>query len=158
MPRSQRRWQSDSDHLELNLTPLLDVVLQLITFFMMLVHFGTQIEAAETEVRLPVAPAALPAAGLGDDQLVVTINAAGDLMVDGRTLEPEQADRWWANQADRRLAGAEAIGSSATELPTQVVVRADRNATYGAVRSTLSTAQRVGFARFTLVVLRPEDR
>ena len=25
-----------------NLTPLLDVVLQLITFFMMLVHFGTQ--------------------------------------------------------------------------------------------------------------------
>ena len=29
-----------------NLTPLLDVVLQLITFFMMLVHFGTRLEGA----------------------------------------------------------------------------------------------------------------
>ena len=31
---------------QLNLTPLLDVVLQLITFFMMLIHFGTKIEGA----------------------------------------------------------------------------------------------------------------
>ena len=29
-----------------NLTPLLDVVLQLITFFMMLVHFGTRLEGS----------------------------------------------------------------------------------------------------------------
>ena len=29
-----------------NLTPLLDIVLQLITFFMMLVHFGTRLEGS----------------------------------------------------------------------------------------------------------------
>ena len=43
-----------------NLTPLLDVVLQLITFFMMLVHFGTRLDSATKAVRLPLAPAALP--------------------------------------------------------------------------------------------------
>ena len=48
----------------LNLTPLLDVVLQLITFFMMLIHFGTKLEGATKAVRLPVAPAALPGADL----------------------------------------------------------------------------------------------
>ena len=34
-----------------NLTPLLDVVLQLITFFMMLIHFGSRLEGATKAVR-----------------------------------------------------------------------------------------------------------
>ena len=42
---------------ELNLTPLLDVILQLITFFMMLVYFGSRIEGEAKSVRLPIAPA-----------------------------------------------------------------------------------------------------
>ena len=36
-----------------NLTPLLDVVLQLITFFMMLIHFGNKLEGESTAIRLP---------------------------------------------------------------------------------------------------------
>ena len=64
MPRRDRQG-GDPYRLDMNLTPLLDVVLQLITFFMMLVHFGTQIEAADREVRLPVAPAALAGAAVG---------------------------------------------------------------------------------------------
>ena len=50
---------SPSHSLNPNLTPLLDLVLQLITFFMMLIHFGNQLEGETRAVRLPVAPAAL---------------------------------------------------------------------------------------------------
>ena len=67
MPR--RRRTATSSVLNPNLTPLLDVVLQLITFFMMLVHFGTRLEGATKAVRLPVAPAAFPGSDLTFDRL-----------------------------------------------------------------------------------------
>src|SRR5215213_2045421 len=97
----------------LNLTPLLDVVLQLITFFMMLIHFGTKLEGATKEVRLPLAPAALPGSDLGIDRLVAAIDRDGRLRVDGETLEGRAAQTWWAEQARRRLAGQETLGGHA---------------------------------------------
>jgi biopolymer transport protein ExbD len=137
-----------------NLTPLLDVVLQLITFFMMLVHFGSRLEGATKAVRLPSAPAALPGADLAMDRLVVLIDAAGRLLEGGRVLEGPAADAWWADQATRRRAGQETLGGSVAELSTVVIIRADRSASYGMIRRTLSRAQERGFAHFSLVVLR----
>jgi biopolymer transport protein ExbD len=144
------------ERLDPNLTPLLDVVLQLITFFMMLVHFGTQIEGATRSINLPVAPAALPSGDLTLDHLVVGLDARGRLVSEGGAREGAAADSWWSEQAGKRRAGLAAIGRSAAELPTFVVLRADRSLPYGQVRRTLQTAQRLGFAHFTLVVLREQ--
>ncbi len=155
MPSEHRR-RANLNHLELNLTPLLDVVLQLITFFMMLVHFGTKIEAAERDVRLPVTPAALPGPELLDEAIVVTIDESGDLVVGNRALRGDQARQWWQDQASIRFRGATTLGIGIEELPTRIIVRADRTATFGDVRSMLATAQEVGFARFSLVVQRRE--
>jgi biopolymer transport protein ExbD len=137
-----------------NLTPLLDVVLQLITFFMMLIHFGSRLEGATKAVRLPSAPAALPGADLAMDRLVVVIDAGGRLLVDGRALEGPAAEAWWAEQAARRRAGQETLGGSVEELSTVVIIRADRSASYGTIRRTLRRAQDRDFAHFSLVVLR----
>jgi biopolymer transport protein ExbD len=140
--------------LDPNLTPLLDVVLQLITFFMMLIHFGTQIEGSTVLVRLPTAPAALPGTDMGLDRLSVAIDRRGRLVVEGVAREGPAAETWWAEQARQRRAGLAIVGRPPTELPTVVVLRADRDAAYGTVRRVLETAQRLGFAHFTLVVLR----
>jgi biopolymer transport protein ExbD len=140
-----------------NLTPLLDVVLQLITFFMMLVHFGTRLEGSTKSVRLPLAPAALPGSDLTFDRLSVVIDARGRLLVAGRPLAEEAAAAWWTAQAKTRRAGLETLGrpgSTAGDLPTVVVVRADRAASYGMVRRALAAAQEKGFVHFSLVVLR----
>jgi biopolymer transport protein ExbD len=140
-----------------NLMPLLDVVLQLITFFMMLVHFGTRLEGATKAVRLPVAPAALPGSDLTFDRLGVMMNAQGQLLVGGRALDDEAASAWWADQAKTRRAGLENLGGPAAandNLPTVVILRADRAASYGSVRRALAEAQDKGFAHFSLVVLR----
>ncbi len=40
------------------------------------------------------------------------------------------------------------------ELPTLVVVRADKEASFGTVRGLLVAAQEAGFARFSLIVMR----
>jgi biopolymer transport protein ExbD len=140
-----------------NLTPLLDVVLQLITFLMMLVHFGTNLEESNKAIRLPVAPAALPGSDLTFDRLTVVLNARGQLIAAGRVLDDDAATKWWANQAKMRIAGLKALSDPsrvAVELPTIVILRADRAVSYGAVRRTLAEAQGRGFVHFSLVVLR----
>src|SRR4051812_45387211 len=139
---------------QLNLTPLLDVVLQLITFFMMLIHFGAKIEGATASIHLPTAASALPGGDLGLDRLIVGVDARGRLIAEGGAMEGPSADAWWADQARRRLAGMAALRVRAAELPTVVVVRADKAAPFGSVRGLLTTAQEKGFARFPLVVLR----
>src|SRR3954451_3212009 len=98
MPRFRR----STNVLNPNLTPLLDVVLQLITFFMMLVHFGSRLEGADRNVRLPVAPAALPGSDLTFDRLAVSLDARGGLRAGGKVLEGAQASAWWAEQARAR--------------------------------------------------------
>src|SRR5690348_8347012 len=160
MPR-RRYLRSSTAALNPNLTPLLDVVLQLITFFMMLVHFGTRLEGATRAVRLPVAPAALPGSDLAFDRLSVVLDARGRLEAGGQWLDEEAATAWWARQARARQAGLETLkdpAAASDELPTIVIVRADRSASYGAVRRTLAVAQEQGFAHFSLVVLRRPGR
>lgn len=161
---------SPSSTLNPNLTPLLDLVLQLITFFMMLVHFGNQVEGETRAVRLPVAPAALPGGDLALDRLIAAIDAKGALLADGRSLQGDEAAAWWRRQADARREGLELLQPNpderpaglpptavAEELPTVVILRADREASYGAVRRTLTEAQAQGFANFSLVVLNREE-
>ena len=110
---SRRSRTATSSVLNPNLTPLLDVVLQLITFFMMLVHFGTRLEGATKAVRLPVAPAALPGSDLTFDRLAVAMDAQGRLLVEGHALDEEAASAWWADQAKTRRAGLETLGEPA---------------------------------------------
>jgi len=156
MPR-RRRDQSEAT-VNLNLTPLLDVVLQLITFFMMLIHFGSRLEGATKAVRLPLAAAALPGSDLAIDRLVAVIDARGALLVEGRTLEGKAAEAWWAEQATLRREGQEMLGGVVEDISTVVVVRADKDASYGTIRRTLATAQERGFAHFSLVVVRSRPR
>jgi biopolymer transport protein ExbD len=139
----------------------LDVVLQLITFFMMLVHFGANLEGATKTVRLPVAAAALPGSDLAFDRLGVEIDSRGRVLADGRPLDDQAASAWWADQAKARRSGLEMVGAQAVgddDLPTVVIVRADRAASYGAIRRALADAQDKGFAHFSLVVLRRRQR
>jgi biopolymer transport protein ExbD len=146
-----------------NLTPLLDMVLQLITFFMMLIHFGAKLEGSAKGIRLPVAPAALPGRDLAFDRLAVGLDVRGQLLIDDQPLDAEATRSWWANQARLRRAGLETLDASASvgageELPTLVILRADKDVSFGAVRGMLMEAQGRGFSQFSLVLLRRERR
>lgn len=141
---------------EPNLVPMLDVVLQLIVFFMMLVHFGTRLEGASLAVRLPSAPVALPGGEFALDRLLVVIDERGRLLdSQSRPIDPAAETTWWADQSARRRAGLKLLGEpDPAVLPTLVILRADRLAPFGAVKRVLATAQVHGFTRFTFVVLR----
>jgi biopolymer transport protein ExbD len=127
---------------------------------MMLIHFGTRLEELPQAVRLPLAPAALPSSELAVDRLSVTLDVRGQLWVAGQVFDERATPVWWAAQAKSRRAGIEALGwsnQSAVNLPTVVIVRADRGASFGMIRRTLAEAQDNGFAYFSLVVLRTRE-
>ena len=131
----------------------------------MLIHFGTKIEGASAAIRLPTTPAALPGGELGLDRLVVGVDAQGRLLADGESFEARNSAPWWAEQARKRHAGQASLSNTDRfapsterytpgELPTLVVVRADKEASFGTVRGLLTAAQEAGFARFSLIVMR----
>jgi len=88
------------------------------------------------------------------DRLAVAIDAQGRILAGDGARAGREASDWWAEQAQIRREGQKGLGGPAEELPTLVVLRADRAATYGAVRRALASAQEQGFAHFSLVVLR----
>jgi len=98
------------------------------------------------------------------DRLAVSLDRRGRLLAGQRVLSGAETPAFWAGQAKARRAGLELLpsdpnhpGPGAPDLPTVVIVRADRDVSYANLRRTLGEAQEQGFARFSLVVLRREE-
>src|SRR3954454_8339429 len=87
---------------EPNLTPLLDVVFQLITFFMLVINFSN--ENYDQRVRLPVAGSARPVEGddksAMEDRLVLNVDREGHLIMNGLVLTTTKALQEIKHQAD----------------------------------------------------------
>jgi biopolymer transport protein ExbD len=139
---------------EPNLTPLLDVVFQLITFFMLVINFST--ENYDKRVRLPVAETARPletSQEASEDKLVLNVDRDGHLLMGGEVQPLHKAIQTIKHQAalvklNLRAAGAkpDATGS----LPTTVVFRADKDATFASLISLIKACQDSGFRKFAL--------
>src|SRR5437773_1333609 len=62
-----------------NLTPLLDLVLQLIMFFMITVNF-VRVDQFDDQIKLPVATSATPLDASAEDLIFLNLNAKGELV------------------------------------------------------------------------------
>src|SRR5262245_65987269 len=69
---------------EPNLTPILDMVFQLITFFMLVINFKSA--SMDLDLKLPVVGSARPVEHEGEDLLVLNINSEGKLRVYGQLI------------------------------------------------------------------------
>src|SRR5690606_22633128 len=98
------------DKAEPNLTPMLDVVFQLMTFFIMVMNFSQ--DAFDERIRLPVAGSARPVEGTRAelDRLVLNIDRDGNLLFGGQVYDTESAKREIATQARLIRFGLETIG------------------------------------------------
>jgi len=140
---------------EPNLTPLLDVVFQLITFFMLVINFSN--DNYDQRVRLPVAGSARPAdPGEGvKDRLVLNMDKDGNLLLNGQTLDPEAAVKEIGIQADLvrltiNTGGKHKKIEPGQDLPTTLVIRSDRDTPFTQVYSLLTACQANGFRKFAL--------
>src|SRR3954468_14175169 len=116
---------------EPNLTPLLDVVFQLITFFMLVINFSS--ENYDQRVRLPVAGSARPVEDekrVSEDRLVLNVDRAGHLLLGGEGQPLNEAVKTIRHQADLVKLNLKAAGlkpDASGGLPTSIVFRADKD-------------------------------
>jgi len=139
---------------EPNLTPLLDVVFQLITFFMLVINFSN--ENYDKRVRLPVADSARPmedAQQVSEDRLVLNVDSEGHLLIGGEVQPLHQAIETIRHQASLVRLNLKAIGAKPDAtggLPTTIILRADRDVTFGTLMPLIKACQSNGFRKFAL--------
>ena len=139
---------------EPNLTPLLDVVFQLITFFMLMINFSS--DNYDRRITLPVAGSARPVEDdrqVEEDRLVLNIDKDGHLLMGGEVQTIHQATQTIRHQAELIKLNLKAAGKKTDttgSLPTTVVLRADRDTTFSSLLGLIKACQSHGFRKFAL--------
>jgi biopolymer transport protein ExbD len=137
---------------EPNLTPLLDVVFQLITFFMLVINFSS--ENYDQRVRLPVAESARPVEDeprVSEDRLVLNVDKDGHLLIGGEVQPLHKAIQTIKHQADLVKLNLKAGGVKADpsgSLPTTIILRVDRDATFSSLINLIKACESNGFRKF----------
>jgi biopolymer transport protein TolR len=117
---------------EINVTPLVDVMLVLLVIFMLTAPLLT------SAIRLDLPSAEAPPAAGAPIALTLALDAQGQLFLNDRPLTPEQLRE--------RLAAV-----ARTHPDTELQLRADQALAYGKVVEVMALAQKAGLSRIGFV-------
>jgi biopolymer transport protein ExbD len=141
---------------EPNLTPILDMVFQLITFFMLVVNFKSA--QLDMNLTLPVVASARPVdTGGQQDLLVLNVNRDGQLTVYNT---PKDIESYIAGEAHSSFLAAKRANPAlepGDELPTTIVIRADKSTPFSLLNRVIQVCQEHGFRSFSLKAMNRED-
>src|SRR5262245_8894237 len=141
---------ASNDGVEINLIPMIDIVIQLITFFLMLVNFDESNN--DERVRLPIADLAKPSEMLVEEMLILNVNKLGEvnvgiggdvvLDVDSEAFREHMIKE--ARAAEKSMQQAKRdikrIGGR-PQLWTTVMIRADRDVEYERIQRMMRVCQ-----------------
>src|SRR3954447_10606392 len=142
------------DGVDVNLTPLLDLVLQLIMFFMITVNF-VRVEQFDDAIHLPVSGTAIPLDMGAEDFVFLNLDGSGQLVgtLSNMMLDtPEKLKVFLMREKEGIERSARARGAVG-EIKIVVVLRADKDARYRDVWDKLDSCQRAGFKHVQLRVM-----
>ena len=141
---------------EPNLTPMLDLVFQLITFFMLVTNFKAR--DLDLSLKLPVVGSARPVDTQGTEELLVlNVDSEGILKVFDIPREPVS---YIAIEAKMSRAAAKRENPKFKpddDLPTTVVIRADKKTSFSKLNLVIKACQDKGFRKFALKALDRPD-
>ena len=131
-----------------NLVPLLDLVFQLIMFFMICVNFvGEQVNA---DIQLPSSQSARPMEKAEVDVLFLNLDAKGDVHVPGEAkplTTPAAVQAYLRRQHGDAGRLAVQRGDKTGKVNTTIIIRADRNSTYLQVFQLMLWCRDVGYRK-----------
>lgn len=131
---------------EPNLTPMLDMVFQLVTFFMLVINFKGA--SMDMSLKLPVLGSARPLEYRGRlEPMMLNINTKGKVQAFGQTIEIEP---FIANEARLLKLQLEVQGDKGKEFPVPVIIRADKNVKFKQLNHIIETCQKSGYRQFSL--------
>lgn len=136
-----RRGQRNEEP-EINLIPLIDVVLVIIIFLMLTTTFS---KVSGLEINLPAAEA--ESSATPPNEIVVAITAGGEVMINRQTvLQPTVG----------AISAALQQASGGSQGEPVVVINADAKAAHQNVIDVMQAAQRAGLAHVTFATQAPE--
>jgi biopolymer transport protein ExbD len=143
-----------SEEADVNLTPLLDLILQLIMFFMITVNF-VRVDQFDESIHLPVATTAMPLDNSAEDWIFLNMNASGQLVGNLSTfvLDTPQKLKVHLMHEKESLERAAKNRGKTGEIKIIVILRADKNCTYTDVWSCLNSCQLAGFKYWQMRVM-----
>ncbi len=127
------------------------MVFQLITFFMLVINFKTA--EMDLNLKLPVVGSARPVEGQ-EQLLILNIDKDGELRIYGATEKNVEA--YIAMEAQADLLAARVKNPKLQpreELPTTVVIRADRSTPFSKLNRVIKACQDNGFRKFAMKAL-----
>lgn len=130
---------SRSDEPELNLVPLIDVLLMTLIFLVVTTSFSKE---TQLRIRLPEASAETK---VQENTIRVLIDAQGNFFL---------GDQQLANRSSSALRGAMSRAAGKLKDPV-IVIHADGKAPHGAVVKVMDAARKLGYTRLTFATQTP---
>jgi biopolymer transport protein ExbD len=131
--------------------PLLDVVLQLIMFFMITVQFVAR-DQFDTTIELPKAQIAAPLDQAAENWVFLNMDKDGKLLVRGGVLDPRKLREYVDGERKNLQETARILGRQG-DVNVVIVLRADKEARYHQIWEALDSCMKVGYQRWQLRVL-----
>ncbi len=135
---------------KLDMTPMIDIVFQLIAFFMLVINF-TKVDQNEL-IRLPASELAKPPEAPPESPITLQLTSQGSVIFGGeQTPRGQDAILWLRPRLLReRQIIARTPGRKVAEAT--IIIRADRNAETGKVQELMQLCQEraIGFQKFKL--------
>jgi biopolymer transport protein ExbD len=137
---------------EPNLTPMLDMVLQLVMFFMMVANF--KMEQANPDIQLPTSQSARPPEKTeGTAVLYLNVNKDGALdLKDGYPprKDPGAIKVYLDGEYKTALDKQASEGDNSGVAKTVVIIRGDMRSNFGAIYNVLQQARAAKFTKWQL--------
>ncbi len=133
--------RGEEEHLDVNITPLIDVVFLLLIFFMVTTTFNQQ---AELRVDLPEASSEEQA--LDVIPIEITIDTSGAFFVNGQSLAKNNANALFQS-LQKIVAG---------DKEKSVIIRADATTPHQAVVTAMDTVSKVGVSKLSIATSKPK--
>ncbi len=130
------------EELDVNITPLIDVVFLLLIFFMVSTTFER-----ESEIEIVLPQAAVNTAPTDEFSLQVTIDAEGTFFVNGKRVVNSKIET--LKKAMQEVAGEH------TEPP--IILSADAQTPHQAVITVMDAARQLGFVHLNFATTRSND-
>jgi biopolymer transport protein ExbD len=143
---------SSESYTQPNLTPLLDMVFQLVTFFMLMINFKEA--SVDRSLQLPVLGSARPVETKGEeDLLVLNIDSNGRLRAYGAAPDVRSYVAGQAKQEEARMKARNKAFKTGDELASTVVIRADKTTPFRLLNDVIKVCQKHNYRKFALKVV-----
>ena len=145
---------SVDEALDVNLTPLLDLVLQLIMFFMITVNF-VRVDQFDDAITLPLASQAVPLDNTAEDWVFLNLDGEGRLVGSLRNALLDTPGKLKAHleREKESLERAAKAKGKVGEIKIVVIFRADKECKNEDIWGHLYSCQRAGFKHWQLRVM-----